>query len=504
MHPNDKSPRTFTTYQPSGKIGLRACVFWLLICAPIAICLGLVLAWAQGSAHGWIASSICAGLYSLVVFVVFAFMVTPLHARSRVFLTVAGAAAAVLMLAARWAYVLLTCVDCEPGSGVGQLGSLSGGVGALLEGALMLVMGVFAFRVQLKTPYSETHRAWAKKEFELELWCTQPEEQLTQSLQEHGVQYLLDCPRASDLAVTPASKCWQTLKMTGHSVSDDPVGRWLTLDAIVHTREPDAKVKSQSTDFLVNWCVSDAQYQSLLAYSLMAVSDEAQTTETTETTQSSQLPEKDARPTPQELVAAVEALQARQFSEALALATAQRQHVDAQVHTDAVHICAQSHAGLLQWKEAVSSYEALYAIDPTEFNALQIALTRVMAGDLAGSGDWYSRALALNQTSKKMQPARMCTGYLSALEQAGEYAAVQPYLDWLAEGYRKIRMTDDHIVWTHGFPFFAEFLRKSKELMRKVRPDLEIYEWYHAMRVDLDTAGQSAIDQHVADLVTAR
>lgn len=122
MHIN-KAP-SFTVYQPSGKIGLRACLVFLLACVPMAIVLGVGLAWAQSYAHGWIASSICATLHSLFVYLICGLVVGSLHARNRTFLAAAGVVFGIFLLTSRWVFVRLTCPDCTnfPGAWMGSAG----------------------------------------------------------------------------------------------------------------------------------------------------------------------------------------------------------------------------------------------------------------------------------------------------------------------------------------------------------------------------------------------
>ncbi|MFN3618637.1 MAG: hypothetical protein ACK4TS_11745, partial [Aquabacterium sp.] len=68
----------------------------------------------------------------------------------------------------------------------------------------------------------------------------------------------------------------------------------------------------------------------------------------------------------------------------------------------------------------------------------------------------------------------------------------------LARGYMAMGITDDHFVWTRGFPFLSEFLNRSRQLLSQVMPEHEVRAWYARMVDALDEDGRRRVQEHLA------
>lgn len=130
-------------------------------------------------------------------------------------------------------------------------------------------------------------------------------------------------------------------------------------------------------------------------------------------------------------------------------------------------------------------------------------MTSVVDGQLLRGQAWFEKADEINRQTKEIPQPLLRTNFLSALEQAGEFSAAKPHLDWLANAYRAARTTDDHQLWVYGLPFFRVFLNKSLTILRVCYIEQDVKVWYESMRDELDEQGKDAIDRHVAALAPA-
>ena len=281
-----------------------------------------------------------------------------------------------------------------------------------------------------------------------------------------------------------AASEWSTLKVTGYKVEADPLASWLDVELLSHRRDTEGKVKVNSTDLVKAWALSPDDYAAVMEYFRGGARNPPLEEPAAE----------DVRPTPPALESAVAALQEGDFAQAILLATPHRQHPDTLVRADALRLCALSQSNMAQWAPAFADFHELFELEPTAHNALQLATTSVMAGELKRGQAWFERADMLNREGGEMPPGRLRTAFLSALEQAGEPAACLPHLEWLARAYRALSVTDSHVVWSHGLPFLGDFLEKSLPLLRAAVPETEIRAWYLSLREDLDADGQATVD----------
>ncbi len=447
----------------------------------MAALLGYGWAWSQTLAEGLLASTICAVLATIVVALCFIVLFEQSRSRSVSANTLVMSGLLLVLLGVRWSQGDRQALD-----GAAMLG-------ALLEAGLLTVLCLTMVRTQARAPFSERTGAWATKEWQGELWLgTTSVEQVLARWHGQGAAGLLSLPLAARYAAQSLASQWHTVEITGHETTADESGRWISVTLLHHLRDAVGKVKSTTTPVIVHEQVGNADYQALRQH-LSSLDVQPPGTQQTD--------DLDMEPAvPIELAPALAALQNGQAARCLTLAGKHCQHPDLATRADAWRLCALSSASLRQWPEALAQFGQLFTLEGSAHNALQVATSAVMAGQLQDGERWFAQAQTLNQETQKVAPARLVTGYLSALEQAGEIAATRPYLDWLAQGYRAMHITDDHQVWTRGFPFFGEFLRKSLALLRQYLQPAELITWYERMLDDLDEPGRQRLEQHLAEL----
>jgi tetratricopeptide (TPR) repeat protein len=485
-------------YTPSGKVPARAFAVFVFAGIPSALLMGWLFAIARSHAHGFWASAICTALSCIPVGLVTNALAKQSHARSPQFVGLASALVVTILLATRWVLTLEPLAFDWPRL-VGSTewsDQVLAGLGWMLEAAGMYMLPVGVARQAASSPYSEHAKAWATDGFKAELFWARGGDQATlqAALQDEGIAALLDLPPSQHMGLTPAASAWRTLAVSGLLVESDPEARWLAITSATHTRGDDGKVKTSKDPVLAAWHVSDADYQALAQYVESAASAviEHHEPDASEPQQST------PAPTPPELEPAVSALQADNHAMAIGLARAYCLHPSPSVQADAYRLCALGHSGLKQWAEAFDDFHHLFELEPNAFNALQLATTSVMASQVLRGEAWYARAVEINQQSQEVQPAKLCTAYLSALDQAGEYEAALLQLEWLAQAYQALKITDSHALWMRGLPFFGEFLKRSLPILLACKSPQETRAWYEAMRGELDQDGQDAIDQHLA------
>lgn len=472
-----KVTETLNTYQSSERLGSGALVWLAVGGLPLAVALGYVLAWAQGLADGFIASALCSLLAMVVVALCFSTLFDRVESRSVLASSVAAGTLLLVLLGVRWA------VSDRAGFGMGAV------LGALLEGGLVAVFSLVLVRQQARAPFSEKIGVWAQEDMQGELWSgATTAEEMVASLQAQGIAVLLSMPWAADFAVEPLASQWQTVEVLGRWVVEDEDSRWISVKLKHHERTEAGGIAFSMTSVVEHWHVSDADYRALRGHLThgLYVPDEDEPS--------------DEAPIRVELQAALAARQAKQHELCLGLAQAHCQHPDPTVRVDARRLCALSCAGLRQWSDAFEHYQHLYALEVSALNALQLATTSVMAGDVPRGESWFRQARTTNHDAQEMPEARLRTAYLSALEQAGEFKTTQSHLDWLAGGYMAMGITDDHFVWSRGFPFFGEFLAKSQALLGQVMPMADLVIWYERMHEALDDPGRQRLARHLAAL----
>lgn len=461
---------------------------------PVALGIGLIYAWARSSVGSFVTIALC-DLFFLFVFAVASInLAKASRSRSRGFNTLAAVAWLVGMLAPWWA--LATRMPLDDGALPAHW--LVRSLGYVVEAVVIGGLGIAIARESANNPFSESAKLWAEKDFYGELYGHDDSLQgIGSRLKYRGIAALLEMPRAADVQGHDLASTWHTIKATGFWVESDQSARWLTLELISHERTTDGKIGNSTTPIVSCWQLSEEEYSAVCSKLRPVMIDMpdregAMDTEAGEPTRE--------RPTPIELEAAVQALNAENYEGALAMAKAHCMHPAESTRADAHRICALAQSRMEQWNNAFNSFHDLFQLEPTAFNAIQLATSSVVAGELLRGQAWLDRAIEINTSTRELSRAKLHTHYLSALGQAGEYSAQLPHLDWLRNGYRSLRTTDSHLLWTYGMPFFSEFLERSYDSLKEFMPHSDIRSWYEAIRPEIDEAGRDQLDAHLAKM----
>ncbi|MCL2162368.1 MAG: hypothetical protein FWH56_10865, partial [Betaproteobacteria bacterium] len=281
-----------------------------------------------------------------------------------------------------------------------------------------------------------------------------------------------------------------TLKLTGHKIESNPQERWLDIEWLIHKRTDEGKIKTSSGESIKAWILTHEEYTALVDHKNIPVVDLEQTQDQSESSYS-EIPKESIS---QELNPAVEAYYAEDFETAIALAEPYRKHSEMLTRRDALHLCAMGKCRLKQWTEAYADFDEIFELEPNVHNAMQLATTSVMIGDLFCGETWFKRADELNLEHKEVLPVKLRTHFLSALKQSKEFAAAKPYMDWVADGYRALVTTDDHFLDARGFPNFDTFLEKSLRILQAIASKEEIQAWYEDLHQGVDKEGKAAIE----------
>ena len=507
------------TYQPSGRLSTRTLPVLLLVGLPCALLMGWAYAHAVAQISWTPLLLLVAAFLCVLVGVAINILLTVSHSRSPRFNQVAAVSLAFVVWWAHWITTLLmyrqaqeavTFATSGPWGWIHILGSFATWKHSTLDGEtsvgmlslgwtvecfVMVTMTTFIGKTAAQEPFSEATRAWAKKEFAGELfWPGGSSDMLLGSLRDKGPTFLLQLLCAAELTESSIASQWWTVQVEGHSVPSDATARWLRISIVGHTRDNTGKVKSRNQPVLDMWQVDEADYTSIASRFSGSTSSDTQAEEPASKYNSTE------RPTPAELEPALTAFKGENFRVALSLTEAHWQHPSANVRADAHRLTALAHARLEQWRQAFEQYHALFEIEPSAFNALQLATTSVMCNELLRGQAWFEKADQINQDAGELSPPRLRTEYMSALEKAGEFAVAMPHLDWLADAYRAVKITDDHFLWSHGLPFFGQFLSKSLPILQATHSDQGVQAWYTQMRDALDDQGRRAIDLHLKEL----
>jgi tetratricopeptide (TPR) repeat protein len=206
---------------------------------------------------------------------------------------------------------------------------------------------------------------------------------------------------------------------------------------------------------------------------------------------------------PPELAAAVEALQGEDWPQALRLAQPHLEAKSASLRADAYRLCALATSRQGQWRTAFSCWQKLFELEPSAHNALQLASASVMAGEVERGKAWLMKFDEINRVRRESSCAAAYVNFISALTQAGHARETLPYLTWLRELYRQLKITDDMFLHQRGVPFFGVFLENSWPLLRQCLDDGALLAWYRVMLDDLDPDGRAMLSGWLADALPA-
>lgn len=170
----------------------------------------------------------------------------------------------------------------------------------------------------------------------------------------------------------------------------------------------------------------------------------------------------------------------------------------AALRTDALRICALATARLARWPESLCYWDRLFALEPCAHNALQVATSAVMAGDIRGGEAWLASARDLNKASREMPALAMLTNFVTALADCGQCSAALPYLDEIKGFYLASGVTDPTYLFVRGMPSFGVFLDKSAAIIDATLGPVRAPGWYQAMLPRLDDAGARQLKDWLA------
>lgn len=501
----------FPTYAPSGKFPWQAPFKALLYGIPGAALLGALYALLLHYSPAALISVFGLMLFSVLSGVMCCMVLKTAHSRSLPFNAMVGGILGFVMLWVHWALWMRMGFDAGP-----QLAGhfiTSGPVGWVsmlilldqrlreleperfmvnwlsllwfVEAAILVWLPALIAKMQAQDTYSETARAWAEDDINGELWWDGGmSSELRSRLEEEGVDFLCRLPRAVEIG-TPVASQWWTVGVKGQKVESDPTARWITISVVEQKRDENGKVKSTRTPIVVNWNIDAADYARLAEHLTRSTSNFAIAADA---------------PTPRELEAAVAAMQADQFAEAIELADPLRNHSDPALRADTLRLTALCLARLEKWEKAFDEYHALFAIERSALNALQLATTSVMAGELARGQTWFEKASQINIDTEEMPWPTLHTNFLSALGNAGQWAAGLPHIEWLRDMYQSVVISDDHFLFMRDMPFLSVFFEKSLPVLQASMSGQEVIAWYAAMAQHLDAEGQEKITNWLSSL----
>jgi hypothetical protein len=200
-------------------------------------------------------------------------------------------------------------------------------------------------------------------------------------------------------------------------------------------------------------------------------------------------------PVPQELEGALDHLNAERFEAAFAAAAPYVKSDQTSLRTDANRLCALASSRLERWEVALEFWQTLFGDEPTAHNALQVATSSVMAGDVNSGSLWMERARALNTTSRDTPRMTMETSFITALTESGQVHAAMPCLEEIRKFYVEFGVTDPTVLYMNQCPRFDVFLDKSAPIVRANLDAEQGRRWYASMLPHLDERGKLELDE---------
>lgn len=204
--------------------------------------------------------------------------------------------------------------------------------------------------------------------------------------------------------------------------------------------------------------------------------------------------EGDAR-LPLELASAQALLQAAQFADALARALPHTRSNQHGLRLEARRLSALCCMHQARWGDACGHWQAVFEDEPAVHNALQLAGTFAMAGNLDSGHDWFHRARALNAATCQLPPLSLLTNFVSALDHSGHAAAAMPWLAEIRECYCQQGVTDPTVLFANRIPLFNEFLDRSAPIVLAALGRQPGLRWFAAMLGRLDEGGNIELGQ---------
>jgi hypothetical protein len=198
-------------------------------------------------------------------------------------------------------------------------------------------------------------------------------------------------------------------------------------------------------------------------------------------------------PVPPELATALEHLNADQYEAALDAAKPYTKADQASLRIDATRLSALACARLGLWAESLAFWHALFDEEGSAHNALQVATSSVMAGDVPRGVIWVAKSLEMNSASRELPGLLIQTNFVTALTQCGHMEAALPYLDEIKQTYASLGLTDPTFLYAQRVPFFSAFLDNSAPVIRAALGPEQGRAWYTSMLPHLDDNGRTEL-----------
>ncbi|WP_353254633.1 hypothetical protein [Burkholderia anthina] len=196
-----------------------------------------------------------------------------------------------------------------------------------------------------------------------------------------------------------------------------------------------------------------------------------------------------------ELAPALKAFQAGRHEAAIAAAAP---HVERLA--DAARLCALSYSAMKRYQEAFPYWLGLFQHEPSAHNAVQLATTSVMCGEVARGEAWMEKAAEVNHDTHEQSDVAARVNFISALMQSGHVREALPHLAWVRDVYGHVRITDSTFLYMRGIPFFSSFLENSLEILKATQPADAIVSWYGELKGKLDEEGEAQLAAWVGQL----
>lgn len=218
-------------------------------------------------------------------------------------------------------------------------------------------------------------------------------------------------------------------------------------------------------------------------------------------TPAAQTPENEAGGIAPQLEFALARLQAEDFVAAIDAALVHVESLEPGTRADAHRLCALSLSSLDRYPEAFPHWLALFQEESTAHNALQLATTSVMCGELDRGEAWLQKFDEINEASHETSSALARTNFISAISKAGQDVQhALPHLEWLKQLYAHLHITDPTFLYMRGVPFFSAFLENSLPILQATLSPSDVRAWYGELDERLDAEGQASLQQWVATL----
>lgn len=201
---------------------------------------------------------------------------------------------------------------------------------------------------------------------------------------------------------------------------------------------------------------------------------------------------------PPELVPTISALEAGRYAEVPALAAPYLNSESPRVRGDALRLTALAHSRLGDHAAAVAYWQRLAEIESDSHTWFNVATSLAMSGafeEAEAAFEQMEQRYAVERGtdaggSRPVQPMAIAN-YLQSLDTGGRPDLAVRHLETLAGLYRALHTTDATFLRLRQMPMFSVFLEKSLVILRKVKDDSALVQWYQPIYRDVDEEGKA-------------